>query len=422
MAIGQFLGGLTEHAGNLLGIPELGISERIAGGPTPLTGGAQQPSSQQPILGATTQSAPQQPTNSALAASQTAPPVAGVTTGGTSGGGGGEPADSAFDKFRKMLADTGSLNPAQMEEFQKLLGEQQPSQPSEGDLMAAIQPGLDALTQTEEAQRQQNEADLASIESETESFTTGQQGELQRREAGFEQQRTRETGRVGEAIGEVQTEEKGAIAEARRSASELQRGIQARFGGTTGTGQFASELLGGQAVRGIAGVRQQAIKVAGDLRTRLQETIGQIDTETENVRSLVQQRVADAERQMISLKDQSRANLQNALAEIGQQRGALKAQTQLDAINQFRADTQAINARNAQFKQQAFLQAQQLLAQLGEFKQKTQTNFQTDVERQQLAMQKLGLNVTGATTSSTGRTTLTGSAGEEEDKEEDLFT
>jgi len=37
-------------------------------------------------------------------------------------------------------------------------------------------------------------------------------------------------------------------------------------------------------------------------------------------------------------------------------------------------------------------------------------------------MQKLGLNVTGATTSSTGRTTLTGSAGEEEDKEEDLFT
>ena len=373
------LGNLIGDIGTRLGLPEMGISERL-GGTQPAPGAMNfplTPAGERQITGSTSFIGPVSPQYSGgqtIGTPQTTQPsgqVLGAQAPVSGGGGGGQPAPQQQDGQPPM--------------------EQAPEEP-QFDFDSLIAPALQALGQAEEASRAETEANIAGIESSLESSRTGQQTELTRREGLYEQQRTREEGRVGEAVSETQAEGTGAIEEARRGASQLLQGIQSRFGGTTGTGRFTSEILGAQTTRNIANVRQQAIKTIGTLRARLQETVNQIDMEVQNTRDIAQQNIADYERQSETLKQQARAGLQSALAQIGQQRGELqsrKAEFVFQAIQSHRDVVNQVNARNTAFQQTLYQQQQAAEQKLMLAKQSAVKNMETDISRNALTLQRI---------------------------------
>jgi len=358
---GNFVGDI----GTKLGLPEFGISEKLGGTPiSPLSG---------PISTTPQQQTPSFPQAEGIATGATGGQILGAQA--PAGGGAGVGQQAAGQQTASAEAPL----------------EQAPAEP-EFDFDSLIAPSLEALGQAEQASRAETDANLAGIDSNLESAVSGQEGELSRREGLYEQQQTREEGRIGEAVADTQSEGTGAINEAQRGASQLLQGIQSRFGGTTGTGRFASEILGAQTTKNIAGVRQQVIKTIGTLRARLQETVNQIDMEVQNTRDIAQQNIADAKRQAETLKQQARSGLQKALAEIGSRRGELgsrKAEFVFQAIQDHRNTVNEINARNTEFEQRLFQSQQQAEQKLSQAKDVSVKNMETDLARNAITLQKM---------------------------------
>jgi len=165
--------------------------------------------------------------------------------------------------------------------------------------------------------------------------------------AGVEDYRQRGAGqiqRAGQTAGE-RTE--SAINEARRVGAELQQGIQSRFGGTTGTGAFSSEITGRETQRNIGQQRQQFEQTMRDLTAAGQDLEREVATKIYQV---------DAD--TMNQKSQLERDLRTKLASIETDKGMLradKAKTKLGALTDYKNLIAQIDASNASVKQNLFI-------------------------------------------------------------------
>ncbi len=195
-------------------------------------------------------------------------------------------------------------------------------------------------------------------------------------------------GEFGGQRQEATTESQGVIADARRQAAEIMQGIQARYGGTTGTGKFQSEVVGGAAVKGIASVQ-----------AALQGTMGKITAAENNLKTQTQNLLVKADTWLKDTKLKLKSDLDRSLAEISRERGNLeidKGKMRLDALQQYQQVLADTDARNTQFKQQMYMDAQNAQQQIDLMKAQAQEDYQ-------LAASKLALRspITNTTTSKT---------------------
>jgi hypothetical protein len=208
------------------------------------------------------------------------------------------------------------------------------------DFDALIRPAIEGLDAAIGPLQQSSAADIQGIESNrsTQTATTNQQIGAQ-------------TNTINAAKTDQRVRESSAADEARRQYSEVQQGIQSRYGGTTGTGAFATELAGGQAIRSIANVHEAAGRAIAGLDDKLVQVqeIGRIA-------------LSDIENQARDQTSKAKANLELQLADIRNQKGQLlahKAEMAANAVQQYQQTVNQVNANNTAFKQQLYLQQQQ---------------------------------------------------------------
>lgn len=142
-----------------------------------------------------------------------------------------------------------------------------------------------------------------------------------------------------------------AADEARRQYSEIQQGLQSRYGGTTGTGMFAGELSGRETMRNI-----------GNIREGLTTAIGEIDNKLVQVKELGRLAEQDIQDKTNAMIVQARSQLNENIANIRRQQGELqsrKAELAMNAMQMYQQAVQEVQARNAAFKQQLYVQQQQ---------------------------------------------------------------
>jgi hypothetical protein len=155
-------------------------------------------------------------------------------------------------------------------------------------------------------------------------------------------------------IGKAQTTQKqyeqSASDSARRQYSEIQQGLQSRYGGTTGTGAFASELAGTQTLRSMADIKTNAANAQAALSDKLLQVEEVGRTALAHIESDTADQVAKA-----------KSNLQLQLADIRNQKGQLmahKAELAANAVQMYQQTVNQVNTANAQFKQQLYVQQQ----------------------------------------------------------------
>ena len=153
---------------------------------------------------------------------------------------------------------------------------------------------------------------------------------------------------MGTAKEKQGVEEESAANEARRIYNEIQQGLQARYGGTTGTGAFATELAGGQTSRNIANIRTTGAQLIKELDDKL--------FEVQEIGRITQQ---DIQTQAENQKREAKNNLENQIAEIRSKIGETqsnKAQLYANAYQNYQSYVQGVDSRNASFQQQLYSQ------------------------------------------------------------------
>ena len=212
----------------------------------------------------------------------------------------------------------------------------QPQQPTI-DYDALIAPALQALEGAVAPAQSEYEANVSGIE----TTRTKGRGQLQ---ASLGEAQTSATRRKGE----VTQQSESAIDEARRQFSEMQQGLQSRYGKTTGTGAFAETYLGGQTLRNIAGQRQA-----------LAQAVSTIDDRLEQVRTVTDIALKDVDEQAGTQKLQAKSSLDNALQQIRMAKGELlsrKTELAQQAMQFYQQQVAQVNANNTAFKQQLYQQ------------------------------------------------------------------
>lgn len=152
---------------------------------------------------------------------------------------------------------------------------------------------------------------------------------------------------LGQAKTTQEQQAANAADEARRQYSEIQQGLQARYGGTTGTGAFATELAGRQTLQNMGQTRQQLSNAV--------LAIDQKKQQVEEVGRIALQDIEDKARDALS---QAKNQLDTAIANIRRQQGELqsrKAELAANAIQIYQNTVSQINAQNAAFKQNIYL-------------------------------------------------------------------
>lgn len=248
----------------------------------------------------------------------------------------------------------------------------------------AINSGLEALNQYQGTL--QPAADLMVQEAETSATQ-------QKTEAQGEQ--TRRLGELGTQRTTAETKTGSAVAEARRMASQLQQGIQSRYGGSTHVGGAVSEVMGSQATANIA-----------TNRAALQETLGKITVAEEGVRSRVTEIINQVNQNLELAKEKARTWLNQALADVAVKKGELEASRatmRLDAIQSYNALISDIEARNTAYKQELYNAAQAAAAKLASYKQTAVGTYEANTQ----AYQPYGMP--GAETTTTGTGAVQGS-------------
>ena len=272
---------------------------------------------------------------------------------------------SRYDEL-KGIADQGNLNPSQKTEWEQYM-QAQPQQPSI-DFDALIRPALEGLDAAIAPLTQQTENQIGQLQAGAKTATQSAQQSF-----GAQQQQL-DTARTS-----AQQEGQSAADEARRQYSEIAQGQQARYGGSTGTGRFANEILGAQTLRNIGQVRQQ-----------VSNAVLQIDEKKQQVEEIGRIALQDIQDKTTDQIQQARDNLNIELSKIRQQKGELqarKAEMAANAIQIYQNQVAQVNQSNAQFLQQLFMQQQQATQQLELAKQRA---AQTASEIPELKFSVLG--------------------------------
>jgi hypothetical protein len=236
-------------------------------------------------------------------------------------------------------------------------------------------PAIGALDQFQQSITSQLPQQIALQEQQAGGLISSAREEEQRRLGILEQQRGRETAR-GES----------ALAEARRVGDELLQGLQARFGGTTGTGGFVSEITGREVARNIS-----------ENRANLENTLSEISSSEETLRRDVTGQIRNIELNLEQAKLQLRQSLANQLREINVQKGeieARKAEKRLDLMREFRNTQQQIDSRNRQLKQELFVNFESRQQELADMKNRAVQEHRTLLDTLKSA-ESLNLGITG---------------------------
>ncbi len=154
----------------------------------------------------------------------------------------------------------------------------------------------------------------------------------------------KEAGAVSEAARvRSATQKEAAVNEVRRQQSEVQQGLQARYGGTTGTGVFAGELVGREGLAQTAAFNQSHGYYLQEVDRRYDEAIGVL------ARDKQRQDLAFAQE-----RSEATERLNNNLFQIRGMRAELKsqkAQLAARAMSEYQQKVVDINARNTAAKQ-----------------------------------------------------------------------
>lgn len=214
----------------------------------------------------------------------------------------------------------------------------QPSAPSI-DFDALIAPALQGLDAAIAPLQQSTEADIGAI-------NTNKQKAIDT----TNQSITGQTKTINQAQNTQKQYEQSASDAARRQYAEIQQGLQARFGGTTGTGAFASEMAGTQTLRSMADIKTNAANAQVQLSDKLQQVQEVGRTALAHIESDAADQIAKA-----------KSNLELQLADIRNQKGQLmarKAELAANAVQMYQQTVNQVNTANAQFKQQLYSQQQ----------------------------------------------------------------
>lgn len=208
------------------------------------------------------------------------------------------------------------------------------------DYDALIRPALDAL-----------DSAIAPLQQGYQDTVSGITKNQETQKAQTNQSIGQQTGVVNQAKTTQQQYEESASDAARRQFSEIQQGLQARYGGTTGTGAFTSELAGSQTLRSLADIKTNAANAqrALDEKNQQIQEIGRI--QLQDIDNQTQDQIAKAKNQ-----------LDLSLADIRNQKGQLlarKAELAANAMQQYQDAVNKVNENNTAFKQQLYLQQQQ---------------------------------------------------------------
>lgn len=213
------------------------------------------------------------------------------------------------------------------------------------DFDAMIAPALQGLDEAAGAAEGMYNTDIAGIDSARDRQIRDTRTNIASQEGTLEKNRTRE-----------QTESQSAMDQARRQFSEVQQGLQARYGATTGTGAFAGELAGRESMQQIGGIRSALSTAMRDIDDKL--------VQVKEIGRIAEIDINDKTEQM---KRQAKSELDATLADIRRQRGELQSRKQemaFQAMQLYQSTVNQVNARNAALKQQIYFQQQQAEQQL----------------------------------------------------------
>jgi len=343
--------GQTGHTGNW-GLPEFALGEAMAGDivPTDYTGPGNPEAYEKN----------NNPSSTTTTTTKKTP-----TTTNTGGGGGSSGIDLSNPVKRTEYAN--SLGYDSWDQYINANQQQAPQQPSFEDLYGdAFRQAFEAVNQMQGAIQSGYQAELSGAELGTQQRKAELQAEQASRLANFGQQRQEAT---------AQTE--SVIEQARRQAAELMQGIQARYGGTTGTGRFTSEILGSQATRNIA--QNQAA---------LQNAMSKIGLAENELKTKVTSLINQEDQNLQQAKIQLRANLDKSLADISQQRSMLeteKANKRYEILNDYQNRLDEVERYNLDHKRQLEAQYQQAQQEINSLKSQAQQSYQVGLTAPQLS-------------------------------------
>lgn len=230
---------------------------------------------------------------------------------------------------------TAAQQPQANQAFSGVPQQEAPAQPSI-DFDALIAPALAGLEQAIGPLNQGYQDNVASINSSRTNQLAATNSSIKGQVDTLGQAKTSQEQQAGNAADE-----------ARRQYSEIQQGLQSRYGGTTGTGAFATELAGRQTLQNMGQTRQQ-----------LSNAVLAIDQKKQQVEEVGRIAVQDIEDKTRDNLNQAKNQLDTAIADIRRQQGELqsrKAELAANAIQIYQNTVQQVNAQNAAFKQNIYL-------------------------------------------------------------------
>lgn len=178
------------------------------------------------------------------------------------------------------------------------------------------------------------------------------------------------------------------VAEQRRQFDEMQRGLQANFGGTTGTGGFAAELAGRTTMGNI-----------GNIRTGLQDTIRQINDAKVSLQNDVKDKLFQLDTELTTAKNTLKKDFMEKIQEISLRRGELeanKAREKMEAMRQYQALQADIEMRNKGFQQQLYTAYQTKFGELSKVEDQTIKTGTDYLNSQPNIQQQAGIETGGA--------------------------
>lgn len=302
------------------GTPELGITERLSnyfGQGRTASGGSNLFGNQQQTTLVPSTSMSFVPSGTSGAYGVTSTPARNVSTGGDTGG----VANSPTTQLPGNLLQTPPSNDGGI------------------DYDALIRPALDLLDQAVSPAQESYNRNVADIG----SAQLLQEKQAQNIISSGEQE-------AGTATKSQKALTESAVDEARRQYSEISQGLQARYGGTTGTGKFANEIVGSSAMQGI-----------GKMRVNLANAIRSIDDKRMEIRTLGEMQVLEAQQRAQELKTEAKDKFDAVMAQIRNAKAELignKVQYAQNAINFYNQQVASINQSNTEFLQKVYLQQQ----------------------------------------------------------------
>lgn len=266
-----------------------------------------------------------------------APTINTVTTGG---GGGG----NYFDPNKNV----GMLNGQQFTDYNQYLkaGGLELSAPSQPEFDSSpYDYAIGILDQTGQNAEQSLQGETATLQNQ---LATGK--------ARIGQQVTEAEQMTEAEKVKAQAQSDQDVNELSQAQSEIQQGISARYGQTTGTGAFASEITGRAAIQSIGKSRQQ-------LRDNLQK----LQSDFLSYKGEAQNRVDDMENQTQSFLQQAKQKFQEQISQISMQKGMLlgqKAERKQQLLSDYQNTVRQVQEYNTNFKREIAMQQEQIKNQM----------------------------------------------------------